>query len=637
MPTLDLRSDRYRDQLLGCWIGKNAGGTLGAPVERVWGQEEPFDLSWYPSLPEGGIPNDDLEMQLIWLAALKQVGPGLVAADLARYWLDHIGYNWDEYGLSKANLRLGLTPPISGYFNNWFTDCMGCPIRSEVWACVAPGFPRIAAQYAYQDAICDHAGGESIFGELFNAATQSAAFVVSDSSVLLDIGLSYVPADSLTARAINAARTAHSEGLTWQQARARVLALSDTKVAQYSPFNIGFQVIGWLYGSDFGDVICTTVNCGYDTDSSGGSIGSLWGILAGRSGLPTKWIEPFGLEISTNESWQGVRHISDGAAPIPTMLPELVDDLIAQSAIVLSHHGVELANGVVEIREADLYADDTVTQLWNRSTAEVRYDAPQYDLTVDYLGDPLIVPGGTKQVAITIHNPHPDEVVGSLRWILPGGWGHIADSRFTISAHDRLTIVSEISAPASPRNQNTLYAAVTFDGYPVEPAVPVVLVGAPVWRWTRSAEGLESPPELPGQTTSSWSTAYGSGNRTPLRELATVPGRIYLRTFLDVPSSGEVRIGTNATVPFTVWVDTEELQDERTAGLLRPSLNDTHPVTSLGAGWHEVTIAFDIDVDHVGSVEAHMLLSSPDRLVTANTVIERSGQPEFLGVPVPAN
>lgn len=318
MYSLDLRGDVFRDKVLGCWIGKNCGGTLGTPVEEAWGRAEPFDIWWYPELQSGGLPNDDLEMQLVWLTALVQVGPDLTARDLARYWLDHIGYNFDEYGLSKANLRLGLEPPVSGIFNNWFTDCMGCPIRSEVWACVAPGNPRIAARYAYEDAICDHAGGESVYGELFNVAIQSAAFVVSDRQQLLDIGLSYVPDGSATQRAVLAARNAHAEGLDWKQARERVLAETPSLIAQYSPINLGFQTIGWLYGDDFGDALCKTVNCGYDTDSSGGSIGSWLGIDAGISQLPQRWIEPFGMGLSTNESWGGVRHLSDGSTPIPS-------------------------------------------------------------------------------------------------------------------------------------------------------------------------------------------------------------------------------------------------------------------------------------------------------------------------------
>ncbi len=33
-----------------CWMGKNAGGTLGAPVE---GQPGPHNFDWYPKLSGG--------------------------------------------------------------------------------------------------------------------------------------------------------------------------------------------------------------------------------------------------------------------------------------------------------------------------------------------------------------------------------------------------------------------------------------------------------------------------------------------------------------------------------------------------------------------------------------------------------
>ncbi|MEM1583048.1 MAG: ADP-ribosylglycohydrolase family protein, partial [Candidatus Bathyarchaeia archaeon] len=163
----------YWDKVYGCWLGKNAGGTLGGPLEALYGRDEMFNVWWYPKLVEGGIPNDDLEIQLVWLQALRDRGINLTARDLAEYWLDCILYNPDEYGLHKTNLRLGLQPPVSGWYNNWFKDCMGSPIRSEIWACIAPGAPNISARYAYQDAICDHAGGESVYGEIFNATVES--------------------------------------------------------------------------------------------------------------------------------------------------------------------------------------------------------------------------------------------------------------------------------------------------------------------------------------------------------------------------------------------------------------------------------------------------------------------------------
>ena len=83
MHMLNIGGDRFRDKVLGCWIGKNCGGTLGTPIEEAWGRAEPFDIWWYPELQSGGLPNDDLEMQLVWLTALEQVGPELTAADLA--------------------------------------------------------------------------------------------------------------------------------------------------------------------------------------------------------------------------------------------------------------------------------------------------------------------------------------------------------------------------------------------------------------------------------------------------------------------------------------------------------------------------------------------------------------------------
>ena len=88
---------------------------------------------------------------------------------------------------------------------------MGSPIRSEIWACIAPGLPNVAAKYAYEDAIVDHAGGESVYGEIFNAAVESSAFVISDKMKLLEIGLSFIPEHCETAKAIRNAITAYEK------------------------------------------------------------------------------------------------------------------------------------------------------------------------------------------------------------------------------------------------------------------------------------------------------------------------------------------------------------------------------------------------------------------------------------------
>lgn len=619
MLDLDLRGDRFRDKVLGCWIGKNCGGTLGTPVEEAWGRAEPFDIWWYPELRSGGLPNDDLEMQLVWLTALEQVGPDLTAADLARYWLDHIGYNFDEYGLSKTNLRLGLQPPVSGAWNNWFVDCMGCPIRSEVWACIAPANPRIAARYAYQDAICDHAGGESVFGELFNVAIQSAAFVVEDAQTLLDIGVSYVPHESATYRAIAAARKAYAEGLDWKQARERVLAATPSPIAQYSPINMGFQVIGLLYGTDFGDGLCKTVNCGYDTDSSGGSIGSWLGIRAGISHLPRKWIEPFGFGLSTNESWGGVRHLTDGTTPIPTDIVGLTDKIITQAERVLAHHGSALEQGRITVAAEDLYADESITALWTASPWTVRRRDPQMDVSVDYAGNAAIEAGTPRSVKITLHNPHPDPITVDLGVLAPDDW--LADRSRAIDVPAASDHVVEMQVQAPTRQQLARTNRVVINAqprdHPAIPPVPVTLVGAAAWRMTPCPPDAD-PSTLTDRSRAadSWQELAVAGNAVPVDQLLGDHEAVFLQTFLESSGRREIRLAADSSTPTAVWVNGESLINVDRTRTIRPSYGaaeEVNKIVALDAGFNEVLIRVSAPSDRTRP-ELYVFCSEPDVL-----------------------
>lgn len=636
MPQLDIHGDPFRDKVLGCWIGKNCGGTLGTPIEEAWGRAEPFDIWWYPELQSGGLPNDDLEMQLVWLTALEQVGPDLTARDLARYWLDHIGYNFDEYGLSKANLRLGLEPPVSGAFNNWFIDCMGSPIRSEVWACVAPGHPRIAALYAYEDAICDHAGGESVYGELFNAAIQSAAFVVEDRQTLLDIGLSYVPEGSATQRAVLAARTAHAEGLTWQEARGRVLAATPSQIAQYSPINMGFQTIGWLYGTDFGDALCKTVNCGYDTDSSGGSIGSWLGITAGISELPARWIEPFGMGLSTNESWGGVRHLTDGSTPIPTDILELTDMVVRQAQRVLRHHGVELDGSTVVVEEADLYADDTVRALWDRSPWQVSHRGPQLDVTVDYAGGAAVSPLKDKPIKVVLANPHPDPVTVDLRTTVPAGWAEVPTQRLELAAHgqDEASLTVRPGDRSTVEQRNTVVVHAQPLAYPTVAAVPVPLAGASAWRVLQAAADV-TLDGLPGRDgpDDAWDELSVEGNEVPPAVLQEAAGRTtVLQTWVEAPEAMEVRLAADTSLSSRVFVNGDLLMQSTGPRLVRPSYGvseEVNQVVRLEKGFNEVLLLLDGDAG--GAAELHVFLSTADKLRNGIVHLGRTRFPWDLG------
>ena len=83
-----LNRDEYRSKVLGCWLGKNIGGTLGAPFE--W-RRQINDVSFYTQdLGGEPLPNDDLDIQLLWLIALEERGIDIDAHDLAEFWLLYV-------------------------------------------------------------------------------------------------------------------------------------------------------------------------------------------------------------------------------------------------------------------------------------------------------------------------------------------------------------------------------------------------------------------------------------------------------------------------------------------------------------------------------------------------------------------
>ena len=161
-----LNRETYLDKVLGCWAGKNIGGTLGAPME---GRREIFHCDFYTTPMDGEpAPNDDLDLQLVWLKAMEDFGPMNVNERiLGEYWMRHICGPWNEYGIARNNMTNGFLPPLSGSTgNDVWKNSNGAWIRSEVWACVFAGSPDWASWFAWCDACVAHAD-DGIAAEIF--------------------------------------------------------------------------------------------------------------------------------------------------------------------------------------------------------------------------------------------------------------------------------------------------------------------------------------------------------------------------------------------------------------------------------------------------------------------------------------
>jgi ADP-ribosylglycohydrolase len=409
-----LNEAEFRDKVYACWLGKSIGGTLGAPVE---GRRETHQLTFYDPMPSGQTANDDLDLQLLWLKALEERGTRIDARVLGEYWLSFVPVNWNEYGVGKTNMRDGFLPPISGQFRNekW-RDSNGAWIRSEVWACVAPGCPALAAQYAYEDACVDHGAAEGTYAELFTAAIESAAFAESDRDRLIATGLGYIPPDCAVAKSIRAALDARAKGLDLMAAREAVVTASESTGWFMAPQNVAFVILGWLYGEgDFGKAICAAVNCGDDTDCTGATLGSLLGILHGTQGIPERWRAPVGEEI---------RNVAIGNFEPPKTLSELTDRTVRMAKIVLLEHSasVRIADAPTDLSGLPPLVDEAAAKaLWARSPWRVPFDFISVRATLDMLTDPLLEADTPRAIAVELQDLTPQPLPVTLTWRLPEG------------------------------------------------------------------------------------------------------------------------------------------------------------------------------------------------------------------------
>jgi ADP-ribosylglycohydrolase len=411
MTEIKLDRKEFRDKVYACWMGKNIGGTLGARIECM---KHTHLLTFYEPLPDKAAPNDDLDLQLVWLKMLEDKGLSPSVRTFADYWSRYAcRYPWNEYGFFMRNYERGLLPPVAGCFENYFVDEMGSPIRSEIWACLHPADPQAAACMAWKDSVLDHAGGEGLYGEMFWAALQAAAFVEKDPFLLINIGLNMIPLSSHVARAIREAVWCHGNGLSWGEAREKIA----TRFGHLQPCNAvpnhGFTIIGWLYGKDFGDKLCKAVNCGYDTDCTGATLGALLGILDGTKGIPQKWSKAIGDRI--------VLHKFTGNCDAPATIAELT-----ARTVKLTEKAVAAKEGFIFGNKNEL-PRDLRTRLFKNTLAleALKQDIHagvellgNREVWLHYGGEPVMRSGIGREIEIsTVPGPTPE-----VDLKVPAGW-----------------------------------------------------------------------------------------------------------------------------------------------------------------------------------------------------------------------
>ena len=299
----------YAERVYAGVLGKVIGVYLGRPFEgwtyeRI--QEKLGDIEYYvhdkldvPLI----VTDDDIAGTFTFIRALEDHGtnPNISAKEVGDTWLNYLIKErsvlwWGGLGNSTehtAYLRLanGIEAPASGSMEmngQVVAEQIGAQIFIDGWAMVAPGDPDQAVKFAEAAARVSH-DGEAVYGAQVMAAMESIAFVESDIQKIIDVGLSYIPADSVIATMIGDLREWYAKEKDWRVTREWLQA--DYGYDKYGGNchmvpNHGLIIHSLLHGEgDFSETMKIVNTCGWDTDCNSGNVGCLVGILGGVEGI----------------------------------------------------------------------------------------------------------------------------------------------------------------------------------------------------------------------------------------------------------------------------------------------------------------------------------------------------------------
>ncbi len=321
------------DRFHGAWLGRASGCALGKPVEgmgmgrrdgklcgrgdikRYLANRGDWPLKDYFSGRDAGDglkigcelsqreriafmePDDDIHYSLIGVHIVRSKGPDFTWLDVAQAWLKHIPFSDICTAETQAYLNyvnrsarcgpigvnLAATPAFTRRYWNPYREWIGAQIRSDGFAWCCAGKPELAAEFAWRDASWTHERN-GIYGEMFCAAMQAAAFVVSDPAKLVAIGLSEIPAECRLAQAVRQCQAWIAASPTWEGCMDRIDAAFPDMSAVHTINNALICVMSLFYGKM--DTVQTTVISvmgGLDTDCNGATVGSIVGAAAGKA------------------------------------------------------------------------------------------------------------------------------------------------------------------------------------------------------------------------------------------------------------------------------------------------------------------------------------------------------------------
>lgn len=313
----------YLEKMEGALLARMAGCTLGAIIEgweiyqmKEWAREigDPFPpvdywseakfprkkrygmsrCAEYTRKRMNGVPvDDDVVYTLLGLLIVEDSGPDFTVEHVGKAWVKYLPLACTAEKIALDNLKANITAEKAAIKNNPFVQWIGADIRSDPWAYLAPAYPEKAADMAYRDAFLSHRRN-GIYGEMFFAAAQAAAFAVDNAVDAVKIGLTEIPRNCLLARDVRWALHEYKNIRNYQDARDAVDIRFKGMHKVHTNNNACLTVFGLtIGGNDVTKVISETVAMGLDNDCTAATAGSIVGAIVGKKGIPKHWYKRF--------------------------------------------------------------------------------------------------------------------------------------------------------------------------------------------------------------------------------------------------------------------------------------------------------------------------------------------------------
>jgi len=326
---VSLPKEELRDRLMAAMCCRFAGCTLGAIVEnwtvermenwaktigdqfppvdywsKAWSPEEiRYGMSpckEYTSAGMHSVPvDDDITYTVIGLLIAERFGLDFTTEDVGQAWLDWLPVACTAEDVALKNLKNGVNALEVAKIGNPYCQWIGAAIRSDPWGYICAGKPEKAAKMAYVDAYLTHRRN-GIYGEMYLAAAQAAAFVCDNAEQALREGLKEIPENCALAQDIRWALEEAKNTSDWREARAKVDARFVGMHRVHTNNNLCLVVFGLLLGgNDVTKILGEIVAMGYDNDCTAASAGSVIGAILGMQGVPSVWTKNFNDSVDT--------------------------------------------------------------------------------------------------------------------------------------------------------------------------------------------------------------------------------------------------------------------------------------------------------------------------------------------------